>query len=523
MIPGKKYTVDDIVRILLRRRWLVVLPFAAATIVTVAALHWIPNRYRSETLILVVPQRVPETYVKATVTTKIGDRLQSITQQILSRTRLERIIQDFNLYVRERRDGVMENIVEQMRKDIAVQMVKGDAFRVSYVTADPQMAMKVTERLASLFIEQNLRDRELLADATNQFLDTQLEDARRRLEEHEHALEEYRKKFSGELPSQLQSNLQVLQSAQLQLQALAESMNRDRDQLMVAERSIAASSQPGADEIQSADPASADEASAASATPAARLEASRATLRALETRLTDMHPDVIRVKRLIADLEQKVAETPVADAPTEAAGAVNRATATRLKRLHDLQTDRDVLRRQIDENQAHQDQLQHQITGYQTRVAAAPARESEIAALSRDYDTLRKVYAELLAKREDSKVAANLERRQIGEQFKILDPAQFPEKPFSPNRPLLAAGGAGLGLFLGLALIALMEHRDRRLRTEADVALVLQLPVLALIPRAATPSQLRRARILMWASSVTAGALVVAVVLGAYLSVASRL
>ena len=167
---------------------------AAATAVVSRKL---PDLYRSDTLILVVPQRVPESYVKSTVTSRIEDRLQSISQQILSRTRLERIIQDFNLYAEERQTGIMEDIVEQMRADIKVDVVKGDAFRVSYIGRDPRTVMKVTERLASLFIEENLRDREVLAEGTNQFLEAQLEDARRRLVEHEKKLEVYRRQSRG--------------------------------------------------------------------------------------------------------------------------------------------------------------------------------------------------------------------------------------------------------------------------------------------------------------------------------------
>jgi uncharacterized protein involved in exopolysaccharide biosynthesis len=163
----------------------VVLPAIVIAASVAAWVRTLPNLYHSETLILVVPQRVPESYVRSTITTRIEDRLQSIAQQILSRTRLERVIQDFNLYVPERRTAIMEDIVEQMRKEIEVQVVKGDAFRVGFTSTDARTAMRVTERLASLFIEENLRDREVLAEGTNQFLEAQLEDARRRLIENE--------------------------------------------------------------------------------------------------------------------------------------------------------------------------------------------------------------------------------------------------------------------------------------------------------------------------------------------------
>src|SRR5688572_26949285 len=164
MLPGKKYTPEDILAILRKRVWWVLVPFAVFGAGAAIYSRVLPDLYRSETLILVVPQRVPESYVRSTVTTRIEDRLQSISQQILSRTRLERIIQDFNLYAEERRTGIMEDIVEEMRKDINVQIVKGDAFRVAFVADEARTAMRVTERLASLFIEENLRDREVLAE-----------------------------------------------------------------------------------------------------------------------------------------------------------------------------------------------------------------------------------------------------------------------------------------------------------------------------------------------------------------------
>src|ERR1041384_5972031 len=220
MLPGKKLTPDDLLLILRRRFWLILVPLAIVSAAAAITARTLPNRYRSETLILVVPQRIPESYVKSTVTARIEDRLQSIAQQILSRTRLERIIQDFNLYEKERRTGIMEDVVEGMRKDINIQVVKGDAFRVTYSGTEPRTVMRVTERLAGLFIEENLHDREVRADGTNQFLEAQLEDARRRLVEQERKLEEYRRLHTGELPSQLESNMRSEEHTS-ELQSLA--------------------------------------------------------------------------------------------------------------------------------------------------------------------------------------------------------------------------------------------------------------------------------------------------------------
>ena len=239
MIPGKQYTPEIVLQIAWRHKWRIVVPFVVIATAASLITYRLPNRYRSDTLILVVPQRVPESYVRSTVTTRIEDRLQSISQQILSRTRLERIIQDFNLYADRRKTDLMEDIVERMRKDIDLEVVKGDAFRVSFTASDPRTAMRVTERLASFFIDESLRDREVLAEGTNQFLESQLEDARRQLIENEKKLEEYRRKHDGQLPTQLDANMQGVHNTEMQLQALLDSLNRDRDRRLVLERLVA--------------------------------------------------------------------------------------------------------------------------------------------------------------------------------------------------------------------------------------------------------------------------------------------
>jgi len=239
MLPGKVYKPEDVLQVLKSRIWVLLLPFAMIAACTAVWVRHLPDQYRSETVILVVPQRVPESYVRSTVTTRIEDRLQSLVQQILSRTRLERIVKDLDLYAKERQTGIMEDVIEQMRRDIGVQVLRGDSFRISYIGDNPRMVMRVTERLASLFIEENLRDREVLAEDTNQFLEAQLEDARRRLLEQEKKVESYRRAYAGQLPSQLESNLQVLKSGESQSAAIADSLDRDRERHLLLERQLA--------------------------------------------------------------------------------------------------------------------------------------------------------------------------------------------------------------------------------------------------------------------------------------------
>src|SRR5262245_16662503 len=468
MLPGKQYKPEDILQILRRRIWVVLLPFAGVAASTALGAKLLPDLYRSETLILVVPQQVPEAYVRSTVTTRIEDRLQTITQQILSRTRLERIIQDFNLYPELRKTAIMEDVVERMRSSISVQVVKGDAFRVSFTSDDARTAMRVTERLASLFIEENLRDREVLAEGTNQFLEAQLEDARRRLVETEHKVEEYKKQYDGQLPEQVGANMQGLHNTEMQVQALIEALNRDRDRRLVLERQIAdlESPLPGAP-VQIAPTIDLNHLPPG-ATAAQQLEAHQLNLQEMQTRLKPGHPDIVAEKRKIAELQKKADAEALAQ-PVSAGPVVSAAEVLKQRRLADMKAELQKIDKQISDKNDAEQKLRANMTVYQNRIEAAPARDSELTELTRDYRTLQSMYTSLLAKKEDSKVAANLERRQIGEQFKILDPARLPERPTSPNRQQLHLVGIGLAACVGLALAALMEYLDKTLRSEVDV------------------------------------------------------
>ncbi len=508
MIPGKTYTPEDLVDIAKRRRWLIVVPFLVVSGATAITARFTPNLYRSETVILVVPQQISESYVRATLTSRIEDRLQSIGQQILSRTFLERIIVDFDLYPNARKTTVMENIVENMRrKDISIEPIKGDAFKVSYVSGDPQIAKKVTERLASLFIEENRRDREILADGTNDFLESQLGDARQRLAEHEKKVEEYRRRYAGELPTQVESNLQVIQNTQLQVQALVESIDRDRDRRLVIERSLADAR---------AEAAGSDTTALAREPAADPLDTARRALAALEARLTPEHPDVMQARRQVRELE---ARKPAASSPTQGSAPAVHLSATdtaRDIRIRNLEAEVQSLDRKIANKEAEERRLRGVMSNYEARVEAAPARESELIELTRDYTTLQQVYTTLLTKREDSKVAVNLERRQAGEQFRILDAARVPERPFSPNRMIMNLVGAIAGLTLGVGLAALLEYLDTTLRTDDDVVVAVSLPVLAMIPLMVTSVEERqkmRARWVVIASAAAAVALCTAALL----------
>jgi polysaccharide chain length determinant protein (PEP-CTERM system associated) len=515
MLPGRKYTPEDILHILWSRKWLLLFGLVAFASLAFGLSLRFPDQYESETVILVIPQRIPESYVRSTVTTRIEDRLRSIGQEILSRTRLERIITEFNLYPDARRVQPMEVVVAQMRLAIDVNPVRDDTFKISFTAPDPRTAMIVTDRLASMYIDENSHDRSAMAAGTNQFLESQLEEARERLVSHEKKLEEFRRRNSGELPAQLQTNLQVIQGSQSQINTLNESIDRDRDRRLLLEKSLAAVM--AGDTV--AAPSSEAGAPASSLTPAEsrsmeQLEKARSDLSTLELRYKPEHPDVVAKKRSIAELERKIQQEASINANAAtgrppAARPVNAAEAMRQTRAREYQTEIDKVDRQIASKEAETARLAKLVSQSQRRVEAVPGHESELTDLMRDYDTLQKIYTALLTKKEDSKISSNLESQQVSEQFKILDPARLPEKPSSPDRRRVAAIGAAGGLALALAFAGFLEYRDTTLRSEEEILRTLVLPVLAAVPVLVAVADRNRQRRLVVAS-VTVTVLAVA-------------
>ena len=508
MLPGRKFTPQDITRILSRRKWHLIIPVFVCTFTALMVSRFLPNRYQTDTLIQIVPQRVPDSYVRTTVTTDLDERLKSITQQIMSRTRLEDIITELNLYADERNKVPMEDLVGRLRNDIDVavtpqrrvagRLADPDSFRIVFTHTDPQTTMRVTEQLANWFIAENSRLRGMQADSTNEFIDSQLADARSRLEAQEKKVEAFRERYSGRLPSQMQTNMTAIQSQQMQLQSLISSLEIDRGRKVVTERlyqDAVAEQQALAAAPPAPTPGQSNDNAPAGGTARQQLEAARQRLSSLELRLTPEHPDIRRAKSMIAELEKKAeAEDKATPTGTVAhAGPVSIDETRRRERISGLRAELEGLGRTIASKELEERRLRGQIADYQSRIESVPGLESEWISLSRDYDTLQETYRGLLQKSEESKVSANLERRQIGEQFRVLDPPRVPNKPMSPQRLIVNLGGFALGLVIGLALAGLLEFVDSTYRTEVDVTNALSLPVLAVVPNVPTAADLKQA------------------------------
>jgi polysaccharide chain length determinant protein (PEP-CTERM system associated) len=494
------YSADGLVRIARRRLWAILL---ATLVVTAAASWWtcaLPDRYRSDVLLLAVAQRVPESFVRSPVPARSDARLQSVVQQILSRTQLESIILSFDLYADRRATSTMQDVVDAMRtRDIEIQPVKGDAFRLGFTADNPAVAMRVADRLAALFIGQTSIDRALVADGAERFLETQVEDARVKLIENEAKVGEYRRRHNGELPGQVDANIQGLHSAEMRMQMQSDALNHDRERQLALERSLdEASSAKIADSGTTSRVATAD---AATPTAAEQLERARRTLDEMQKTFTAQHPDVVALEQTIAELARRAdAER---DRPSNSPDA---AAGSRRSRIRELRDELTAVEAQIAQKSADVERLRGELANYQQRIEAEPLREAELTALTRDYDTLQQAYRGLLSRKQESQIAANLERQQVDAQFKVLDPARLPERPSSPDRARLYLLGTLAGLGAGLLAAAILECFDRTLRTVDEVREALSLPVLATIPFVRAPRHGIRTAAILSVGTALAGA-----------------
>jgi len=510
--PAKTYTMEEYIEILRRRIWYIIIPFILIVAGASAYAYFAPRLYKASTMVLVSPQRIPEAFVQATVTSKVEERLQSIAQEVLSRTRLEQIIGEMNLYQKERKKLSREEVVELMQKDIKIALPtkkeeKG-YFSIEYTGRDPNVVTTVANRLASQFIEENLKLREQQAVGTTEFLTTELASTKEKLDKLETAVTQYKRQHMGELPEQRDSNIKILEQLQNQYQRVGESLRAAQDrklflqkQLTDMELSAGLSAAAGGEkeEMPPLGKTSLLQREKASPSPAARerayyetqWETLARTLKELRAKYTESHPDVIIAKKKLADLERQQAalEPETADVSTDPAGAKSAKT---VKEVYDIKMDpryRELSNQlamtdiEINRLASGERNILGQIERYRSRIEQTPAREQDMAALMREHQSAKETYELLQKKSQDAQQAENLEKRQKGEQFRIIDPARVPEKPFSPDVPKILLIGLLAGLGGGFGLAFFREQMDRSFHDAGDVEAALGLRVLATIPR----------------------------------------
>jgi polysaccharide chain length determinant protein (PEP-CTERM system associated) len=496
----KSFNIHDYIEISLRRIWYVIIPSVLILAGAVFYAHQSPKLYRASTLILVTPQKVPVDYVRPTVTSRIEDRLQSIGQEIMSRTRLEQVISEFKLYKEEAKSLSPEEVVELMRKDIQVEIRGREGyFTISYIGKDPRIVTLVTNKLASLFIEENLKLREQQAQGTSEFLSIELNATKTKLEEQEKTTTYFKRQFMNELPEQREANLKVLEQLQNEYQRVSDNLRGTQDRKLVIQKQLneirlQLASTPSPEPLKREDPLSTTPSQ-----PLTRLNLKspydqqlgqlRGYLADLQTKYTEKHPDIVMTKKKIADLEQKIAasreevgETKV-DEKTIPSPQMTGTNLDFNPFYKEMESQSAATELEIKKLKEEESRIKAKLSDYRARIENTPVRELAMANLTRDYQNTKENYNSLLKKSQEAQQAENLERRQKGEQFKVIDPARIPEKPFKPDIPKILLFGLLLGMGSGFGIAFFREQMDRSFRDAEDLETTLGFKVLANIPK----------------------------------------
>jgi polysaccharide biosynthesis transport protein len=491
-----------------RRHLQFLIPLFVAWVVVWSASWILPPRYKSSTLILVEQPTMPKDYVTPNVNDDLQERLQSITQQILSRTRLLHIIDELNLYAADRPRTSPDELVERMRKDIQIELVQNardqiSAFKVYYQSRQPYVAQQVTSQLTNLFINENLEVRQQQSEDTTKFMEGQLETARQTLSAQEEKIREFKAQHVGELPEQLAPNLQILGGLQSQLQGEEDALNSARQQHVYLQTLV--------DQYRAVQGARTSDGTPLGLTAIdQQLDKLKAQLADMSSHYTDRHPDVRKLKDQIATTEKMRAQIVAMKANGEGSAATQAP-------VHEATDIRDgspmvQLQGQLQANESEITNREHGIAAlkakvgdYQARLNQEPVREQELADLTRGYDQSKANYDGLLKKKNESAMATSMELLQQGERFRILDPPSLPLKPDFPDRLKFCGMGLGIGLALGVVVAGAFEMADDRVYSEAEIKGMLPVPVISEIPEIVTgmDEQVSKRRIwLGWAVAV---------------------
>jgi len=465
-----------------RRKWLAIVVFTVPFVTALSLITFMPSLYRSTATILVDRQQVPETMVRPTVTSALETRLHTISQEILSRSRLDALIKQFNLYADVRRSVALEDVIQRMRSDIKLELKsieqKEDlrsatiSFALSYAGRNPELVARVTNTLASFYIEENLKARERQATGTAEFLKAQLADVKKRLDGQEAVVSEFKKRYMGELPQQTDANLSAIERLNMQLRLNGDNQARalERREALARQLSDAASLSPSA-----AGPEGRVE----------RLARLQQDLRSLRSTYSDKYPDIVRLKQEIAEIEQEIASPDGVKDANKATSAVSPHVLRIKQSQAEVQSDLNILKNE-------EKRLRDALASYIGRVQNSPEREKAMRELSRDYEATREYYASLMKRYDDAQLAESMEQRQKGEQFRLIDAAVPASEPAVPNRlrlTLMALVGC-LGLAVGAIVVA--EQINPSFHSVDDLRSLTTVPVLLSIPLIVTPDDTRR-------------------------------
>ncbi len=558
-------TVGQVIGIITRGRWWILLGVCVSTAAAIAAAYLLPVRFTSEATLLVVQQQVPQRYVTPTSTLSIADELQAMTQEVLSTKRLLELIEQFGLYAKEKQRLAPEEVIGLMRKNISIEPLEEapgkrsngadfNAFKISFSADKAILAREVTSQLTSLFIQENLKVRGEQATSTTNFLREHMDTAKKKLAEQEERLKEFKMQHLGELPEQQQGNLGILSAAQAELQSTTASMDRAQQQRVYLESLLNAyqrlADQRLADQrlvqqrladhsvstIAPSNPVDTPRVNDAIQLLESELERLQDSRTQLLRTLRERHPDVVAVDQEIAAKQamlQKFMATKLAPAepvhglpattgsaqksPDGPAGIRNSAPIQGTPEdasIAQVKSQLEANRLEIENLSKDEKQIRASISEYQSRLNLTPVREQELTGILRDYELSKQEYSDLLGKEQQSQLATSLEKQEGGQKFRLAESPSLPTLPSSPKRVKIAFGGAGGGLLLGLVLAALAGIRNPTFHDDKEVIRRFSIPLVIGLPLLLTPAETRRRswkRIFEWsAGSVVTVAVLVA-------------
>lgn len=460
-MSGKPLVLEELGAIVRRRKWHLAIPGAVILLLSGALAYLLPPVYLSTATILIEQQEIPQHLVATTVTGYATERIEIIRSRVMTRENLWAIAEKFDLYPEYRSVDNQQEIVSLMRENISLEMVSADAldprtgrpitatiaFTVSYENPSPELAQQVVAELAELYLNENRRSRTAHAEQTSAFLNSEAQRLNKQISDLEAKLADFKTKNAAYLPESFKATSGSLDSALLQREQLAARLGPLESRYAFLRNQLSGYGQ------------------------SAQLARARAELAAAREKYSDIHPDVVRLKRTVETLEAEA---------RQGGGTYNPAASD--PQYLALQSELQEVSGNISSSRTQLAEVDRKISAFQARLVQSPEVEREYSALTRDLDHATTKYREIMDKLTGAQLAEELEREQKAERFTLIEAANYPSTPSKPNRLGVMLLGVIFALGAGVGIAALAEYLDHRILGPNDLAAVFRAPPLAMIP-----------------------------------------
>ncbi|MCG8582623.1 MAG: hypothetical protein MI866_22055 [Bacteroidales bacterium] len=469
--------IADYLAILKRRKKQLIIPAAIILLISFGLAVGLPSIYRAEATILIEQQEIPSELVRSTVTSYAGERIQVISQRVMTTENLGKIIDNYGLYKDERGDTSISLLVDELREDIELDMISADvidprsgrpttatiAFTLAFSNKQPRVAQKVTNELVSLYLDENLRQRTQSALETSSFLSTEANRLNQEITELEASLAEFKEQHVDNLPELQQLNIQLMERNERELSTTIQQI-RNLEERKIYLQSELAQVNPTTDIYNST-------GTRVMGTED-RLRALQAEYLALSTRYTDNHPTLIKMSGEIEVLEKELGANPSEKSKTQSDNPAYLALETQLQAAESELASLITVR----------EDLKGKIKDFEERLMQSPQVEREYRNLTRDYENALAKYQEVKSKQLEAQLSESLERERKGERFSLIEPPQLPEEPYKPNRVIIIALGLVFSFVGSMGSVFIKESIDESIYSIKDITLITKSPPLVVIP-----------------------------------------